>query len=435
MKTSKKLYCFLFIMLSCILHHTSTAEYHVHAAVQDTIPIPPAQYQKLLGKGMDVDWSKTGAGKRNYSEVAVKNFKKAGIQHVRIRVKDPVSESMFRILDKQISDCIKHHMAPVLAYQADEFKNTISDHSMAEAVEWWRAVAEHYKDYSYLLSFDMLIECSDALNKQPLKLNEYYEKTVCAIRSTNPQRIIMMSPRVRSDAAYLDDLAIPTQANGFLMAEWHFYASGPSKTNPRKLWTTGTKEEKKLIKNKINLALTWQEKTGIPTWVGAWMAGNYNDTDDYSIAEQVEFANYMVSQLEMAQIPFAVNSDTKFYDRETDQWLSHMLPLRYCIFSSYDKAVCTLFKGQRCHITSAKKISKNSIQLKWDGLKKASGYIITISPSSKFLQTKKYAVVPTQKTIKKLHAKTAYDINIKGYLISNGKKIYSKESKTICIKL
>lgn len=115
---------------------------------------------------------------------------------------------------------------------------------MSKAVAWWKETAEHYKDYSYLLAFDLLIECSDALNKQPEKLNEYIEKAVSEIRGSNPQRILIMSPRVRSDAAYLNDLKIPTQANGYMMAEWHFYASGPSKENQRKLWTTGTKKRK-----------------------------------------------------------------------------------------------------------------------------------------------------------------------------------------------
>ena len=54
---------------------------------------------------------------------------------------------------------------------------------------------------------------------------------VTAIRQTNPTRILMMSPRVRSDAQYLSELKVPTQANGYMMAEWHFYASGPSKEN------------------------------------------------------------------------------------------------------------------------------------------------------------------------------------------------------------
>ena len=117
------------------------------------------------------------------------------------------------------------------------------------------------------------------------------------------------------------------------MAEWHFYAAGPSKTNERKLWTTGTLQEKKLITDKIDEALEWQEKTGIPTWVGAWMPGNYNDGNDYTIEEQIEFASFMTESLERAGIPYAVNSDTKFYNRETNEWYEEMIPLRNIIYS------------------------------------------------------------------------------------------------------
>lgn len=188
-------------------------------------------------------------------------------------------------------------------------------------------MAEHYQDASPLLSFDLLIEATDSLNKQPEKLNEIYELLVTEIRKTNPTRIIMISPRLRSDAAYLQELKIPTQHNGYLMAEWHFYASGTSKTNARKLWTSGTKEERALIDEKIALALAWQNQTNVPTWVGAWMPGNYNDEDDYSIDEQIQFAGYMTEQLTNEGIPFAVNSDTKFYDREKNQWIAEMQPV------------------------------------------------------------------------------------------------------------
>ena len=116
------------------------------------------------------------------------------------------------------------------------------------------------------------------------------------------------------------------------MAEWHFYAAGPSKDNDRKLWTIGTENEKKLITDKINYALEWQKKTGIPTWVGAWMPGNYNDGDDYSVEEQVIFADFMTSSLVNAKIPFAVNSDTKFYDRENNDWIDNMQPVFNIIF-------------------------------------------------------------------------------------------------------
>ena len=68
--------------------------------------------------------------------------------------------------------------------------------------------------------------------------------------------------------------------------------------------------------NKICLAQEWSKKTSIPTWVGAWIPGNYNKGNDYTIAEQEAFAAFVSSELSKAKIPFAINSDTKFYDRE-----------------------------------------------------------------------------------------------------------------------
>lgn len=297
-----------------------------------TEPIEPWAYQSLLGKGMDVDWSKTKQGRKFYNRQTVEDFKAAGISHVRIRIADDISPELLEGLDRQIQDCLECHMIPVIAYQADAFKNNPTEKNIKRVVSWWSEIAQHYRDISHLLAFDLLIEATDSLNKQPEKLNEIYELLVAEIRESNPTRIIMISPRLRSDAAYLSELEIPSQHNGYLMAEWHFYASGPSKTNERKLWTTGTESERALITEKIEMALSWQQKTGIPTWVGAWMPGNYNDGNDYSIEEQVQFASYMTEQLLHAGIPFSVNSDTKFYDRETNQWIADKQPVFQAIY-------------------------------------------------------------------------------------------------------
>lgn len=296
-------------------------------------PIAPWTYQSILGKGMDVDWSKTKQGRKYYNTQSAVDFAAAGISHVRIRIADKVGPELLEGLDRQIQDCLDNGIIPIIAYQADAFKNDPSEKNIKKVVSWWAEVAEHYQNVSPLLSFDLLIEATDSLNKQPEKLNEIYEQLVTEIRKTNPTRIIMISPRLRSDAAYLQELKIPTQHNGYLMAEWHFYASGPSKTNERKLWTSGTKQERALIDEKIKLALDWQKQTNVPTWVGAWMPGNYNDGDDYTIDEQIQFAGYMTEQLTNAGIPFAVNSDTKFYSREKNQWIAKMQPVFNAIYN------------------------------------------------------------------------------------------------------
>ena len=295
-------------------------------------PIQPWKYQEMLGKGLDVDWSGNRRGKQYYNVQAVKDFKAAGISHVRIRMIDDATEELLSGLDKQINDCLENGLVPVIAYHGGDFETNPTKENMQKAINWWKIVANRYKDYSHLLSFNLIIEVSDSLNKEPQILNQFYEQAVTEIRKSNPTRIIMISPRLRSDASYLNELKIPTMHNNYLMAEWHFYASGPSKNVERKIWTTGTDAEKKLIIDKINLALNWQKQTGIPTWVGAWMPGNYNEGNTYTINEQVVFSTFMAKSLTKANIPFAINSDTKFYNRETNQWVIEMKPVFQSIF-------------------------------------------------------------------------------------------------------
>lgn len=323
------LLCFLFAINSIAIN-AAAAE----PAIDGKTPISPWDYQELLGKGMDVDWCKTNSGRELYASETAADFKEAGISHVRIRVKEDASPALLSLLERQVSDCVSLGLLPVIAYQADELKNDPSDEHLRQTVKWWETVAEHFRDASYFLSFDMLIEVTDALNRQPERLNEIYEELVAAVRKSNPERIVMISPRYRSDPEYLRDLKIPSQANGYLMAEWHFYAAGPSKTNERKLWTTGTPEERRLITNKIAIAAAWQKERNIPTWVGAWMPGNYNDGNDYSVAEQAAFASFMVKSLTDAGIPFAVNADSHFYDREKGSWIPEMRPVFEAVFGT-----------------------------------------------------------------------------------------------------
>jgi len=287
-----------------------------------------ASYRDALGNGMDVDWAKTSQGMQYYNLQSVIDFKARGFKHVRIRVANDLTPALLDFMERVVTDCISKDLIPVLAYQADAFKNNpTSQTEIDNAANWWKSVAERFKNYSPKLSFDLLIECTDGLNSYPDKLNQYFEKAVTQIRATNPTRILMISPIVRSDPDNLKLLVIPTQANGYIMAEWHFYASGPSKTNANKLWTTGTAAEKKLITDAIDTAFAWQTRTGIPTWVGAWMPGDYNDGDNYTVQEQIVFATFMSCSLRKKLIPYAVNSDTKFYDRTNNTWVGNISPV------------------------------------------------------------------------------------------------------------
>lgn len=174
------------------------------------VPIKPWDYAQKLGKGLDVDWSKTKEGKEAYNSQTAKDFSDMGIKHVRIRIKDDMTDESFKLLDKQIKDCLDNNIIPIIAYQADELKNDPSDKNLKKVVKWWGKTAEHYKDYPYLLSFDLIIEVTDALNKEPERLNEIYEEIVSEVRKTNSKRILMISP-LNTDGS----MAVNTNIGGY----------------------------------------------------------------------------------------------------------------------------------------------------------------------------------------------------------------------------
>ena len=297
------------------------------AASAGETPISPETYQAMLGRGMDVDWVKTPARIRQYGPDLPRAFAARGFSHVRIRMREAATPDYLDHVEKAVRDSLDAGLIPVLAYKADAFKKAPTAENMRAFVENWAALAERFASYPPELSFDLIIEVTDALNRQPETLNRAYEAAVAAIRRTNPTRIIFISAVQRSAPEKLALLKIPSQANGYLMAEWHFYASGPSPANPKKLWTTGTEAERALIEAKIAAALRWQEASGIRTWVGAWMAGNYNKGDDYSVPEQVGFARFTSCALERAQMPNAINSSNKFYDDRARAWIAEMAPV------------------------------------------------------------------------------------------------------------
>ena len=297
--------------------------------------IAPRDYQQMLKKGIDVDWwersekNKYGA----YSETAVKRFAEQGIKHVRFRLHHyHFTDEDFKRLFSQINTCMQYDLIPIIAFSAKPYKENLNTGEHEKVVKWWKIMAERCKNLSPLVSFNLIVEPSNQVKKNVAELNSLYEDCVTAIRKTNPKRIVFIAPPKLSHPEGLKDLKIPSMGNGYLMAEWHFFAAGPSKSNDKKRWTTGTAEEKQKIKKSIKVAVDWQKETGIYSWVGAWMPGAYNKDDNYSVKEQTEFASFMIQQLDKYGVPFAINADHHFYDYKAEQWIPKNKDLLNTIF-------------------------------------------------------------------------------------------------------
>jgi len=276
-------------------------------------------YQKSLGIGIDVNWALHKKEIKYYSKKEPLDFKKVGFNSVRIRFNLQKNHNINQIY-KVVKDCLNSGLIVVLANSAQNFKKNPNNKNITELINEWVLIAKTFKNFpKEKLSYDLIIEPAKKLNKNIEKLNEFYKRVYTQIRKIDKEKIIMFAPTHCSNPYYLKYLWLPKNDKN-IMIEWHMYAAGPSKKTKNKLWTNGNEKEKKLITDKIQIATNFSKKHNIPTWVGAWMPGNYNKGDNYSIKEQIKFATFFEKELAINNIPNAINADQQFYDYKNKKW-------------------------------------------------------------------------------------------------------------------
>jgi len=288
-------------------------------------PLTAARYAQQLGVGIDVDWARTERGIREFDPLEVHDFKAKGFTHVRIRVAGEPTEARLIHLRKLVEACDQYGVIPVIAYQADEYKNDPKADNEKEVVNWWIAVAHYFEKSSPLLGFDLIYEPADKLNHNIASLNRVYDKTIKAIHAIDADRMIFVAPRLRAAPEDLASLRLPAHSQNYVLAEWHIFPWGPLKNNGKYPWTSGTAAEKSAIRSRINTALRWQQKTGHVSWVGGWGVGESSRVTP--TAPQMAFANFMACELQKAKIPYAINADFQFYDGEEGAWRPGPEPL------------------------------------------------------------------------------------------------------------
>ena len=328
------LFCSLLLLSACSnegIQDSKTTSIELSADSSKTLTgdaILPVDYVQNLGKGFDVTWSEFTKYMNLYNEQDVMDFSDAGFTNVRIRIGEANPDATFIArLKMQVDHCIAHGIYPIIAYQGAYIEDvaTTDEEARQHLVDWWRNMAEEFQGYSNMLAFNILVEISGIYKLNYTAINSFYADVLAAIRETNPNRIVIFPPVKISNPDYLQYLEIPGNNDPYTMAEWHFYAAGPS-TDPtnKKYWNDGsTLTERENITRPIQTALQWMQSTGYKTWVGAWMAGNYNKGNEFTIPEQVAFATFMTRELAKANIPWSINAGNKFYDYETNSWFTN----------------------------------------------------------------------------------------------------------------
>jgi hypothetical protein len=289
--------------------------------------LTPSAYQKSLGIGINVNWCNFKKYvDREYYKSGSELFSTLGFKHVRIRFNGGLYKAdktkMLNALKNAVDASLEHNLIPVITYIDDDLAKNPNNKNIQDAVEAWSAIAKIFQGYLDTVSYDLYIEPNHKFGKKIKKMLRFYKASIKAIRAVDREKILFIAPSHIANPYYLDELLPIVQnknLNHNLMIEWHFYASGPSKTNKKKLWSSGSDYEKALITKKVAYAHAWCKKHKLYSWMGAMMPGDYNHANSYTPQEEVAFVEYLLKTLKSYGIPAAVNAGQQFYDYKTDK--------------------------------------------------------------------------------------------------------------------
>lgn len=253
-----------------------------------------------LGKGVNMGNSLEATPDENAwgNPIDLGSFKlisAAGFQHVRIPIRwslesrtaltppYAVAPAFFARIDEVVSAALQSHLMVIINVHhyndpgRDLFANP--EREAQRFIAMWRQIAEHFKNQSLDLVFELLNEPNGELT--PAKWSSLAQQTVAAVRKIDTRHTIMIDAPLWGGIDGLQSLVLPDDDN--LIGSFHFYEPMQF-THQGASWLAPVPPKGVLWPNRA----PYPTNTVIPpatvleSWLGSWYA-QYNDqTGDYS---------------------------------------------------------------------------------------------------------------------------------------------------------
>ncbi|WP_211830355.1 cellulase family glycosylhydrolase [Kistimonas asteriae] len=316
-------------------------------------PIPALSYQQMIGTGFATSWFKTEPPETSelpdsHLIQTMIDLRKAGFSNLRLRARADIygfadvitdtgteptqhldkatMERFLTELERVITIANNHGITPILSWIHHEAESRASAQDCENYVAWWSAVARHFRDFPQTLGFNLMTEIGiqgfGGLRVDPSLSNEWMRQAITAIRSTgdnNATRNLILTSPLKTEKG-LKKLESDLFSRAHILAEWHRYASGPNQQGGSKDWHgDGSPEERRILLDAVSTARHFQQSTGIPTWLGAWMPW---DNANASLDQQEidAFATFFTTTLASHQIPWSMNELNAVYSIKDNQW-------------------------------------------------------------------------------------------------------------------
>ncbi len=330
-------------LFACVTLGYGASQAHASDTSSSSIYHDAFYWNNLLGKGVNLDNALVVKdGKiRAIEEKQLELIAAAGFQSVRLPIRwgnytskeEPytIQQNYFDRVDQVVEAALALKLIPIIdIHQYSEImKSPVTEEKRFLAM--WEQIAEHYKDYSPNLFFEVLNEPSNSLKGE--QWNRTLTKAIKLIRKTNPKRALLVAPADYNSISHLEELELPrTDRN--LIATIHYYKpfyfthQGASWVGEQaQEWLgsswTGTEKQKDQIIADFDIAAEWSRRHNIPIHIGEFGAYEKANMDSRVrwtafIREEAEKRNFSWAYWEFCY-GYGV------YDRANDDWHSDLL--------------------------------------------------------------------------------------------------------------
>ena len=295
---------------------------------------------KRLGRGVnilgyDAIW-KSASNARFQAEHFAK-IHEAGFQHVRINLHPfrdgnpdgSLAPQYWKTLDWAVAQSLNNHLAVILDFH--EFLEMGRDPAGRKELflSLWKQLAERYQDAPATVYFELLNEPHGKLT--PAMWNQFLRESLAVVRTTNPQRTVIVGPGHWNSIDFLDDLKLPSDDRNLIVTV-HYYNpfafthQGTPWTNQKDktgvVWE-GTDQEREEIVRDLQRAQGWAKSHGRPVYLGEF--GAYDKADMPSRARYLDFVARQAEKRGWSWAYWQFDSDFILYDIPNRHWVKPLV--------------------------------------------------------------------------------------------------------------
>jgi endoglucanase len=276
--------------------------------------------------------------KGRFKESYFKMIKDAGFSTVRVNLnpfsqmdgQNKINTKWLETLDWVVNKSFEANLMVIL--DLHEF-TTMADNPEEKKemfLSFWRQIAQRYKDKSRNLVFELLNEPNQKLTVEIW--NTFLSEAVNIIRSTNPDRTLIIGPGNWNGIESLTTLKLPENDRNIIVTV-HFYhrmrfthqgaAWAAEYKNLSGIKWNGTPEEINEVESKLKVAADWSLQNNRPIFLGEF--GSYDKGDIESRVRYTSFVARTAEKLGFCWAYWQFDSDFILYDIDNEQWVRPIL--------------------------------------------------------------------------------------------------------------